>query len=149
MRFPAVCPHYPRLVRALFVAHMSIAHSRVHSQNRGCGDRAPRHRSAARPSRGLIARRHRLPVLKIAATVTRVGVERHVLLLDGYCPTIHRYPLGNAESNMIVMWVTRFAPLARLHARCARRCRALCDFYRLAEVIIEWHVSFAPQASCW
>jgi len=29
-------------------------------------------------------------------------------------------PLGNAESNMIVMWVTRFVPLARAS-------RALCS----------------------
>src|SRR5258707_12729658 len=78
---PVVCPHHPRLVRALFVAHTSIAHSRVHSQNSGCGDRASRDRSATRTSGGLIARRHRLPVLKIAAAVTSVGVERHVLLL--------------------------------------------------------------------
>jgi len=129
VRLPVVCPHHPRLVRALFVAHMSIAHSRIHSQNSGCGDRAPRHRSATRTSGGLIACRYRLPILKIAAAVTCVGVERHVLLLDGYCPTIHRYlgfpvwskpPLGNAESNMIVMWVTRFVPLARAS-------RALCS----------------------
>jgi len=77
VRLPVVCPHHPRLVRALFVAHMSIAHSRVHSQNSGCGDRAPRHRSATRTRGGLIARRHRLPILKIATAVTSVGVERH------------------------------------------------------------------------
>ena len=82
VRLPVVCPHHPRLVRALFVAHMSIAHSRIHSQNSGCGDRAPRHRSATRTSGGLIACRYRLPILKIAAAVTSVGVERHVLLLS-------------------------------------------------------------------
>src|SRR5215471_2003674 len=82
VRLPVVCPHYPRLVRTLFVAHMSIANSRVHSQNSRRCDRAPRDRAATRARDGLIARRHRLPVLKIAAAVTGVGVERHFLLLS-------------------------------------------------------------------
>src|SRR6516164_6554226 len=80
---PVVCPHHPRLVRALFVAHMSIAYSRVHSQDGGRGDRATRDHSATRTSNGLIARLHRLPFPKVAAGVTSVRVERHVLLLFG------------------------------------------------------------------
>src|SRR6516165_56597 len=78
-----VSPHHPRLVRALFVAHMGIAHTRVHSQDGGRGDRATRDHSATRTSNGLIARLHRLPFLKVAAGVTSVRVERHVLLLFG------------------------------------------------------------------
>src|SRR6266404_9774410 len=129
VRLPVVCPHHPRLVRALFVAHMSVAHSRVHSQNSGCGDRAPRDSSATRTSGGLIGRRHRLPVLKVAAAVTSVGVERHVLLLSGRRlmpdhPWVPRIPGAaqpdDADATMIVKWVTRFVPLAASCARCDR-----------------------------
>src|SRR6202022_4184468 len=75
-----VSPHHPRLGRAFFVAHMGIALTRVHSQDGGRGDRATRDHSATRTSNGLIARLHRLPFLKVAAAVTSVRVERHVLL---------------------------------------------------------------------
>src|ERR1700730_4724084 len=76
-----VSPHHPRLVRAFFVTHMGIAHTRVHSQDGGRGDRATRVPSATRASNGLLARLPRLSFRKVAAAVTSVRVERHVLLL--------------------------------------------------------------------
>jgi hypothetical protein len=74
-----ISPHHPRLVRALFIAHMSTSQTLVHSQDGGRGDRATRDRSATRTSNGLIACRHRLPFLKVAAAIARVRVERHFL----------------------------------------------------------------------
>src|ERR1700758_5097121 len=82
VRLPLVSPHHLRLVRAPFIARMGLAQMRVHSEDGGRGDRAGRDLSATRTGGGLIARRHRLPVFKVAATAASVGVERHVLLLS-------------------------------------------------------------------
>ena len=81
-----VSPHHPRFVRALFVAHMRIAHTRVHSQDSGRADHAARDPSAMRTSSRLIARRHRLPFLEVATTFTSVRVEWHCLAPDRTTP---------------------------------------------------------------
>jgi hypothetical protein len=76
---PGISPHYQRLVRALFIAHMSVAQRLIHSKDGGCGDGAARDRSATRTSNGLIAFRHRSPFLKVAAAIARVRIEWHFL----------------------------------------------------------------------
>ena len=40
VRLLLVLPHYPRFVRAFFIARMGFAHMRIHSQDGGCGDHA-------------------------------------------------------------------------------------------------------------
>ena len=77
-----VSPHHPRLVRAFFVTHMGIAHTRVHSQDGGRGDRD------ARPFRNADKQRiDRTPssiaIPESRRSCTSVRVERHVLLLFG------------------------------------------------------------------
>jgi hypothetical protein len=72
-----ISPNYLRLVRALFIAHMSVAQRLIHSKDGGCGNGAARDRSATRTSNGLIAFSHRLPFLKVAAAIARVRIEWH------------------------------------------------------------------------
>jgi hypothetical protein len=78
-RLTDISPHDERLVRALFIAHMSVAQRLIHSKDGGCGDGAARFHSATRTSNGLVAFRHRLPFLKVTAAFARVRVEWHFL----------------------------------------------------------------------
>ena len=78
-RLTDIPPHDERLVRALFIAHMSMAQRLIHSKDAGCGDGAARFHSATRTSNGLVAFRHRLPFLKVTAAFARVRIDWHFL----------------------------------------------------------------------